>query len=395
MSAQGLLRAAALLVALFWASMAAAHNRGTSYSEWQLTNNSAQVHARVPALELTRLGLDARYTPDYLSQVGDELSGSLQLWAGNAQCTAGAVSVSDAGDGWLTAHWALHCPQWQGLAIVTRLFERVAPAHLHFVRVERTGQPATSRVLSFGKPMALLATPQAAAASLPGYVLVGIQHILSGWDHLAFLLGLILIAPRLRELAVVATGFTLAHSLTLAAAVLGWVAVEQARVEALIGFSIAIVAAENLWLRSGRDVWIPRMVVLALAALTLIGLPQLPFTLLAALTLFAACYFGLLQAAEQPWRLRVALAFVFGLVHGFGFSGAMAELHLPPGSLAVALLGFNLGVECGQLLVIAIVWPLLLWLRRRPLLDAWSVNTVSAAVAGLGSFWFVTRLFAA
>jgi hypothetical protein len=219
------------------------------------------------------------------------------------------------------------------------------------------------------------------------------DHILSGWDHLAFVLALILLASRLAEVAWLATAFTAAHSLTLAAAVLGWASVREDAVEAVIGFSIALVATENLWLRAGRERWLPRALVLGLALLAALGATRLPWPLLAGLALFTACYFALAREAAQPLRLRIAAAFVFGLAHGFGFAGALAELQLPASSLALGLLGFNAGVELGQLLVIALAWPVLLWLGRRPPARLWTADVASACVCALGTFWFVTRAF--
>ncbi len=391
------------LMLLLAGTVAHAHNLGTSYSQWTLdtpvsSRKGADVQARVPQLQLSRLQLDPRYTPDYLEQVGELLAANLQLWAGEQRCPASQVQARQESEGWVTATWRVDCPSPDGWLIRTRLFETVAPSHLHFVRVDSADHHTQQQVLNFATPtLTISQSGTATEGSLTHFIRIGIEHILSGWDHLAFILMLILLAGRLRDVAWVATGFTVAHSLTLAAASLGWVLVDQARVEALIGFSIALVAAENLWLSSARDVWIPRLLFLALltfAALTT-GLTQQPLItslLMAGLLLFTACYFALLADTQKPQRWRLALTFIFGLVHGFGFAGLMGELQLPPAQLIPGLLGFNIGVELGQLFVIALIWPLLLLLRRHPQIAAWGTQSVSAAVAGLGVFWFVTRL---
>jgi len=392
-----------LLLAGTISTLAHAHNLGTSYSQWTLDapasdRTGADVQARVPQLQLSRLQLDPRYTPDYLPKVGALLAADLQLWAGEQRCPASQVQARQESEGWVTATWRVDCPGPEDRLIRTRLFETVAPSHLHFVRVDAQGQPAQQQVLNFAAPtLAISQSGIAADSSLLHFIRIGIEHILSGWDHLAFILMLILLAGSLRDVAWVATGFTVAHSLTLAAASLGWVLVDQARVEALIGFSIALVAAENLWLSSARDIWIPRLLVLALLAIALLTpafttLTLMTSLLMTGLLLFTACYFALLADTPNPQRWRLALTFIFGLVHGFGFAGLMGELQLPSAQLIPGLLGFNLGVELGQLFVIALVWPLLLWLRRHPRATVWGTQSVSAAVAGLGVFWFVTRL---
>jgi hypothetical protein len=120
-----------------------------------------------------------------------------------------------------------------------------------------------------------------------------------------------------------------------------------------------------------------------------------PAGALAGLALFSACHFGLLARVERPARLRAAVAFAFGLIHGFGFAGVLAEMALPAERLVPALLGFNVGVELGQLAIVAVAWPVLALLARvadgRP--HRWIAELGSAAVCGLGLFWFLTRAF--
>ena len=113
------------------------------------------------------------------------------------------------------------------------------------------------------------------------------------------------------------------------------------------------------------------------------------------LALFTFCHFGLLARAERPARLRTAVAFAFGLVHGFGFAGVLAEMELPSNRLVPALFGFNIGVEIGQLSVVALVWPALRLLARvRDTRWLQSIAEIgSAAICGLGLFWFLTRMF--
>ena len=153
------------------------------------------------------------------------------------------------------------------------------------------------------------------------YTILGIEHILSGFDHLLFVLALVLLVQGTRRLLVTITAFTAAHSLTLAGATLGWVHVPGPPVEASIALSIVFVASEIVHTRQGR--------------------------------------YSVTQ--HYPW----VVAFTFGLLHGFGFAGALAEVGLPQSSIPIALLFFNVGVEIGQLLfvgaVLAVIAP---WLAR-------------------------------
>ena len=115
--------------------------------------------------------------------------------------------------------------------------------------------------------------------------------------------------------------------------------------------------------------------------------------LILGLTVFTACHFALLRGSDRPERLRAAVAFAFGLIHGFGFAGVMMELDLGRVRLVPALFGFNSGVELGQLAVVCVAWPILVALRRNATRGALSAEIGSAAVCGLGLFWFVTRTF--
>jgi hypothetical protein len=186
--------------------------------------------------------------------------------------------------------------------------------------------------------------------------------------------------------------------MTLVLATLGIVRPDMSAVEALIGYSIALVAAENAWILSRGDrmiPWVSTGSLLVLAVLAAFGLGALSPVTLAGLAVFSACHFALLRRTERPARMRVALSFAFGLIHGFGFAGLLAELGLPTERLAGALLGFNLGVELGQLAVVLLVWPLLYLLAKAG--TGWDNRIAglgSAAICGLGVFWFVSRLFA-
>lgn len=191
------------------------------------------------------------------------------------------------------------------------------------------------------------------------YLGLGIEHILLGIDHLLFVLALLFLVRSWPRLIGTVTAFTVAHSITLVAATLGWVQVPQAPVEAAIALSIVFVAAEILHTRQGHP--------------------------------------GL--AARAPW----VVAFVFGLLHGLGFAGALREIGLPEHAIPLALAFFNIGVETGQLLFIAAVF-LLLWsvkqvrirITGRSFTNAWGETTMVSApaayiIGSLAAFWVIER----
>jgi len=372
------------------------HYRSVSYSTWHAAPEGARVDFRIKLLELTRLPADfpwGRYLPE-----------ALELYTGDEPCLAGeATRVPNAPEGWAVFRWEIECPTSGVPSIRSDLLDGIYVGHTHFVRLSSAVYApegdVLERVLVTGQDtrwdLSDNRRAKARGTSVWGYIWLGIEHIAGGWDHLAFVFALLLLAASLREVVTLVTGFTLAHSLTLGLAVLGVFRPESYAVEILIGFSIALVAAENNWLLGGRGRLIPTVFVGFLAAclvLSMAGSGALFPAAWVGMALFSACHFGLLARSRRPERLRAAVAFAFGLVHGFGFAGVLMEMELPVNRLLPGLFGFNVGVELGQLTVVALAWPLVHWLeRRRPPAYRLFAETGSAVVFCLGIYWLVTR----
>jgi hypothetical protein len=227
---------------------------------------------------------------------------------------------------------------------------------------------------------------------------MGIMHIFTGVDHMAFLLGLVLISRRTRDLVFVVTGFTLGHSATLALAVTGILRPHAEYIDALVALTIALIGAENIAVATRRPGAVAAGVaalLLAMTAAKLKGYGTLPTPLLVGSALFTVCYLMTSGHLRDAGRLRLVITVVFGLVHGFGFAAGLLEFKMPQGRLAELLLGFNLGVEIGQLSVVLVVLGLVALLRRFRL--AWPrpivVDTVAAGLVGIGLYWFLGRSF--
>jgi len=223
------------------------------------------------------------------------------------------------------------------------LFQELDPAARHVVL--RAGPDGERQaVLDARRADVPLAEPMTAAEAAWAYLLSGIEHILIGYDHVAFLLAVILWARSVRSLLAIVTGFTLAHSVTLSLAALDVVSVPGAVIEPLVAASIIFVAAEN---------------------------------------------YIIPNAAHRWW-----VATLFGLVHGFAFAGALGEVGLPQGAKLVALVCFNLGVEVGQIAIVLIAVPLIVALERR--LSAVAARRLIHATSGvllvLGVYWMAERI---
>lgn len=219
----------------------------------------------------------------------------------------------------------------------------------HHVAVALEGAPTVveaaggQQVVQLGVPGASVSAAQA-ARSFGGWVLLGVRHILEGFDHLAFLAVLLLAGGGLRRLVMLVTTFTVAHSITLGVTALGWVRVgERASllVEVCIALSIVVLAVQNL-------------------------------------------------RTDTP-RHRLPLTFAFGLLHGFGFAGVLGTYGLGERPV-LALAGFNLGVELGQAAVVLVLAPTLAWLRTRPTAGRRLVPVTSTVLLLLGLYWCVERV---
>ena len=379
------------------AGPAGAHDRTTSYSNWDIRGREALVTVGLAALDVSRFPWATR--ADREAMLGEYVARHLRLVADAAPCAATAAPRAlNAPPGRVVYEWRLDCPAAGALGIRSDLLLEVAPGHLHFARVTRDGAVPAERVLTEREQRWVLdAAPGApASASLAAYVRLGVEHILGGTDHLAFLLALLLIGGGLADVARLVTGFTVGHSLTLGVAVLGWVQPDRAAVEAVIGLSIAMVAVENVWLGGERTFVLPSMVAVALGLLAIsaaAGWGRVPAATLGGVGLFALCYFGLLRRVPRPGALRWGVAFLFGLVHGLAFAAVLMEARLAAERLVPALFGFNAGVELGQLGVVALIWPALRVIQARSRLHRVVVETGSAAVLALGVFWFVSRAY--
>ena len=245
----------------------------------------------------------------------------------------------------LVGHARAHCAGtiagqrigWQGVSGRGDALLRVAPL----------GRRVQSFRLTAESPWAIIEARPSSLQVVRTYFALGVTHILSGWDHLLFVIALVLLVARPWPVVKAATAFTLAHSLTLAAVTLGFAGLAQRPVEALIALSIVFLAVE-----------------LARGAATTL-------------------------TRRLPWLA----AFAFGLVHGFGFAGALREIGMPEGEVPAALVSFNLGVEGGQLAVIAAVLVLRALIRRlAPRHEPVLVRATSYAIGTTGSFWLIARV---
>lgn len=362
--------AAALLITLAWTCSAQAHVASNGFLVVQVSGQDANgsVELAVRDVELA-VGLDANgdgkvtwaelraAQPQLLRYLNEHLA----FMAQNRACdlTIQGIQVNDRVDGnYAYLPFAARCPEpVQELSIRYSLMEGVDPSHRGLLTLSSAAVTQTG-VLGGGMPVAAFSvlTPSRWRSSVE-YFKAGIWHILSGIDHLLFLLSLLLpavllrkgnqwepvvqVRPALISIVKVVTAFTLAHSLTLTLAALNIVRLPSRLTESVIAASIIVAALNNIF--------------------------------------------------PVVTESRARIAFAFGLLHGFGFASVLADMGLPPGARLASLFSFNLGIETGQLAVVFTVMPIIYGLRagafyRRALMP-WG----SAAIAAIALVWLVQR----
>lgn len=366
----------ALLFGLACAGAAHAHKSSDAYLNWRVDGHTVEQRLDIALRDLDRdLTLDANDDGQLtwgevrgrwaeIVRVGAD---GVRLTADGQPCTARAVTTAPQLDEHTDGRYAVllqtfDCPaSVRRVEVDYRLFASTDPTHRGIARVVGSrGDTGHSAVLVPGaRPQSFTLDPQAGAAgrSFAGFVFEGLHHIVIGLDHVLFLVTLLMVAvwrrdatgwvPRQgtvsawKEALRLVSAFTVAHSLTLGLAASGVLAPPSRWVESLIAASVLVAAIDNLW----------------------------PFL-------------------RGP---RWAMVSVFGLAHGFGFAGPLQDLGLREGALALPLLGFNLGVELGQLGLVALLLPLASLWRARSFYRTAVVRGGSAAIAVLAGVWTLER----
>ena len=346
---------AVLLAGLLHApALAHAHALKLSRGEWSFERGEVAARLVLFRDELPMLAPEGLADAAAEAAALEHVAGSTEVRVNGARCDLErSVLHRVEGDGAaIELHW--RCPAGESRWTVALPFlSDLSPGHTHLARVTAGGL-TVERVARASAPGFEVESMPSVLHEAGRFLKLGVEHIFTGYDHLAFLLGLLLLGGSLRRLAGIVSSFTLAHSVTLALAALGIVSIPASVVEPAIAASVVAVAVENLWaLRRGPDV--SRRVH---------------------------------EAIRRRWRLT----FCFGLVHGFGFAGALQELGLPRAALAAGLVSFNLGVELGQLVLVLAAIPVLSALRRSDALRAPAAPVLSWSIAVLGIVWLGQRI---
>jgi hypothetical protein len=244
---------AATLAILFLASDAGAHTRSESYSHWYESGATITATITIPLREVMLLYQtgDSAVPPAELFR--NELVARTTVSSASANCDADTVNILQAASGFVRIEMQFDCGAETPAVIRYRALFDAAPAHVHYAKLHRGGVRSETLITDTSDTWNIADIGNAGAYSFMSFLAIGVEHIAGGVDHIAFLIGMLLIAGSLGRSIIAVTGFTLGHSVSLAAAVLGYVHADSTLVEAFIGFTVALVAVEYFVLRKQAE----------------------------------------------------------------------------------------------------------------------------------------------
>jgi hypothetical protein len=376
-----------------------AHTRSESHSAWTIKGNTVHLQFTVPDLESKRI------TPDgdmpSVEQLGDYIKDHVGASSGDTACnlTDGPRALATP-SGYRRYEFAFECPSDEDMKVHSSAWFELVESHTNFAQIQTESGAFVEELIT--KDNQTLSVDEHASSPLENagfftFLRMGIMHIFTGVDHMSFMLGLVLISRRIRDLLFVVTGFTLGHSLTLGLAVSGILRPHAEFIDALVALTIAMIGAENL----GDATHKPLIVALgmgglmfALALARYLGAPViLPMLILIGGGLFCSNYLMMTGHMRDAARVRLVMTLVFGLIHGFGFASDLLDMKLPSGRLAQLLVGFNSGVEVAQVTVVlgALLVAYLLSKVRLAMPRPIFTDIAASFLVAEGLAWFLSR----
>ena len=390
-----------LIIFLFTFSLDVfSHQRSESYSKWSVeeVENDTLVNVAF-TIRLSNLNkLESPLVGEWEDRISAYIISSFTTDSDCLQEGKHRVMTSRADDIFRVS-WTLSCNQILE-EIKTNVFFDRDPTHSHIARYIYDSNLSTEKLFTTQTKTWNLkdiysSKESSVNSSFKEYVLLGIKHISTGYDHLAFLFGLLLLNQRLKRLVLAITGFTLGHSLTLSLAVLDLVRPVNSFIEALIGFSIALLGLEFLIRHSKSNSTYVKNISYLLFFLFLLyfifseGSNSLG---LLGLFVFSFCYLMLVSKNLSSF-FSLFIASIFGLIHGFGFGGFLFEVGFSEDNILKTLFGFNLGVEIGQLTAMSLFILIIFGINKLDIKNKEYINPLLATfLVTLGTYWFVYRV---
>ena len=399
-----------VIILFFLLSPLNAHYFSESFSKWNVVDNKVEANFSLLTLESTRIFQVENYQKIMFEENLSEtdvfkiyLSQHLKVTSEGKSCSlVDEIKELNSQEGSLNLSLNFECPSNKEIKIINNALFNLVQSHIHIARIYIDNNLYTEKALFFNDQSIDLNEEKennSFSNSFYKFFSLGLDHILSGYDHLLFILGLLLLVTNLKRLLLVITGFTIGHSLTLSLSVINIIQVKSSLVEALIGYTIMFVGLEYLY-KENNDHRVSMIFITTLSLLLLIFgnliNPNFPYFLILGILLFSLGYFYLLKNLNSENNLLSIITIIFGLIHGFGFGGFLLGSKISSENIFSGLLGFNLGVEVGQIifvLLILLIYKLLITLKITKIIEVMK-NLSFFAVVFFGFFFFIQRLIA-
>ena len=399
-----------VIILFFLLSPLNAHYFSESFSKWNVVDNKVEANFSLLTLESTRIFQVENYQKIMFEENLSEtdvfkiyLSQHLKVTSEGKNCSlVDEIKELNSQEGSLNLSLNFECPSNKEIKIINNALFNLVQSHIHIARIYIDNNLYTEKALFFNDQSIDLNEEKennSFSNSFYKFFSLGLDHILSGYDHLLFILGLLLLVTNLKRLLLVITGFTIGHSLTLSLSVINIIQVKSSLVEALIGYTIMFVGLEYLY-KENNDHRVSMIFITTLSLLLLIFgnliNPNFPYFLILGILLFSLGYFYLLKNLNSENNLLSIITIIFGLIHGFGFGGFLLGSKISSENIFSGLLGFNLGVEVGQIifvLLILLIYKLLMTSKITKIIEVMK-NLSFFAVVFFGFFFFIQRLIA-
>ena len=399
-----------VIILFFLLSPLNAHYFSESFSKWNVVDNKVEANFSLLTLESTRIFQVENYQKIMFEENLSEtdvfkiyLSQHLKVTSEGKNCSlVDEIKELNSQEGSLNLSLNFECPSNKEIKIINNALFNLVQSHIHIARIYIDNNLYTEKALFFNDQSIDLNEEKennSFSNSFYKFFSLGLDHILSGYDHLLFILGLLLLVTNLKRLLLVITGFTIGHSLTLSLSVINIIQVKSSLIEALIGYTIMFVGLEYLY-KENNDHRVSMIFITTLSLLLLIFgnliNPNFPYFLILGILLFSLGYFYLLKNLNSENNLLSIITIIFGLIHGFGFGGFLLGSKISSENIFSGLLGFNLGVEVGQIifvLLILLIYKLLMTLKITKIIEVMK-NLSFFAVVFFGFFFFIQRLIA-
>ena len=384
------------------------HYFSESFSKWNINGKSVVAQYSILELEATRIfKVDSYQKIMYENKLSERdvfkiyLRQHIQVLSENSVCKM-KDDIHDIAsqEGYLNVEIQFHCESEEDIKIINNAMFNLIQGHIHIARVYVDNNLFIEKALFFNDQSLEIkenVNENSFTKSFGSFFNTGMNHILSGYDHLLFILGLLLIVSHFRKLILVITGFTIGHSLTLSLAVFDLIQINSKLVEALIGYTIMFVGLEYFTKKNNNIVSSVIFVILLNLLLLIVSLMlgiSLSSALILGIVIFSISYLFFINNYKKENKFIVIITIIFGLIHGLGFGGFLLGSGINDENIVSGLLGFNLGVEFGQIAFILftlLTFKILSLLKLNRIISL-TKNTAFVFIISLGLYFYIQRL---